>query len=54
MEALEQGQALGQKPPLKLREIWAIRIRLQLARRTRDRALFSLEQEWCQHEWCRS
>ncbi len=26
----------GQKPPLKLREIWAIRIRLQLGAKTRD------------------
>jgi hypothetical protein len=33
---------LGQKPPLKLKEIWAIRIRLQLDRRTRELALFNL------------
>ncbi len=32
----------GPKPPLKLREIWAIRIRLQLAKHTRDLALFKL------------
>ena len=25
-----KGTLVGQKPPLKLREIWAIRIRLQL------------------------
>ncbi|MEK6425785.1 MAG: integrase, partial [Burkholderia gladioli] len=31
----------GQKPPLKLRAIWAIRIRLQLAGKTRDLALFN-------------
>ena len=37
-----KGKLVGQKPPLKLREIWAIRIRLQLARRTRDLALFNL------------
>jgi len=37
-----KGKLLGQKPPLKLREIWAIRIRLQLARRARDLALFNL------------
>ena len=24
-----KGKLIGQKPPLKLREIWAIRIRLQ-------------------------
>jgi len=33
---------IGQKPPLKLKEIWAIRIRLQLANRIRDLALFNL------------
>ena len=37
-----KGKLVGQKPPLKLREIWAIRIRLQLACRTRDLALFNL------------
>lgn len=37
-----KGKLVGQKPPLKLREIWAIRIRLQLARWTRDLALFNL------------
>ena len=25
-----KGKLLGQKPPLKLKEIWAIRVRLQL------------------------
>ena len=33
---------VGQKPPLKLREIWAIRIRLQLIGDFRDLALFNL------------
>ena len=28
-----KGRLIGPKPPLKLREIWAIRIRLQLAQR---------------------
>ena len=37
-----KGRLLGQKPPLKLREIWAIRIRLQLLQRHRDLALFNL------------
>ena len=37
-----KGKLVGQKPPLKLREIWAIRIRLQLLRRTRDLALFNM------------
>jgi hypothetical protein len=39
---VEQGQAGGQKAPFKLKEIWAIRIRLQLFRRVRDLALFDL------------
>ena len=29
-----KGKLIGQKPPLKLKEIWAIRIRLQLSSRT--------------------
>jgi hypothetical protein len=37
-----KGKLVGQKAPLKLKEIWAIRIRLQLAHRTRDLALFNL------------
>jgi integrase len=37
-----KGQLIGQKLPLKLKEIWAIRIRLQLADRFRDLALFNL------------
>jgi hypothetical protein len=37
-----KGKLLGQKPLLKLKEIWAIRIRLQLDRRARALALFNL------------
>ncbi len=37
-----KGKLLGQKPPLKLNEIWAIRIRLQLDHRARELALFNL------------
>ncbi len=33
---------IGQKPPLKLKEIWAIRVRLQLAGQLRNLALFNL------------
>jgi hypothetical protein len=40
--AWNRGKLLGQKPPLKHREIWAIRVRLQLAQRSRDLALFNL------------
>jgi hypothetical protein len=37
-----KGKLLGQKPPLKLKDIWAIRIRLQFSRRSRELALFNL------------
>ena len=37
-----KGKLIGQKAPLKLSEIWAIRIRLQLTDRSRDLALFDL------------
>lgn len=40
--AWNKGRLLGQKPPLKPKEIWSIRIRLQLASRLRDLALFNL------------
>ena len=33
---------LGQKPPLKPKEVWAIRIRLQIKAKERDLALFNL------------
>ena len=37
-----KGKLLGQKPPLKLKDVWAIRIRLQLGHKARDLALFNL------------
>lgn len=37
-----KGRLVGQKLPLKLREIWAIRVRLQLGESYRDLALFNL------------
>ncbi len=37
-----KGKIVGQKLPLKLQEIWQIRIRLQLAKKIRDLALFNL------------
>ena len=37
-----KGIIMGQKPPLKRSEVWAIRVRLQLAGQTRDLALFNL------------
>ncbi len=40
--ASNRGVMRGQKPPLKAQEIWAIRVRLQIGRRSRDLALFNL------------
>jgi integrase len=37
-----KGKLTGQKAPLRLNEIYAIRVRLQLAHRIRDLALFNL------------
>jgi hypothetical protein len=37
-----KGKLTGQKPPLKLPEIWAIRTRLQLASHVRELAMFNL------------
>jgi integrase len=36
------GKLVGQKPPLRPRDVWAIRIRLQITPRPRDLALFNL------------
>ena len=37
-----KGKLVGQKAPFRLKEIWAIRVRLQLYGRIRDLALFNL------------
>jgi hypothetical protein len=37
-----KGKLVGQKAPLKLNDIWAIRIRLELGDRKRELALFNL------------
>ena len=37
-----KGKLVGQKAPLKLKDIWAIRVRLQLRDKVRDLALFNL------------
>ena len=37
-----KGKLVGQKAPLKPQEVWAIRVRLQLADNKRDLALFNL------------
>lgn len=41
-EPWNKGKLVGQKAPLRLKEIWSIRIRLQLAEQTRELALFNL------------
>jgi hypothetical protein len=41
-EPWNKGKLVGQKAPFKLKEIWAIRVRLQIAHRCRDLALFNL------------
>lgn len=37
-----KGKLVGQKAPLRISEIWAIRVRLEIYRRARDLALFNL------------
>lgn len=41
-EPWNKGKLIGQRPPLKLNEIWAIRIRLQLQKNIFELALFNL------------
>ena len=41
-EAWNKGKLVGQKPPLKPKDIWAIRIYLQNAHQIRDLAMFNL------------
>ena len=41
-ERWNKGRICGQKRPLKMQQIWAIRIRLKLAKNSRDLALFNL------------
>lgn len=41
-EPWNKDKLVGQKAPLRLRDIWAIRVRLQLQAKPRDRALFNL------------
>ena len=40
-EPWNKGKLVGQKAPFKLKEIWAIRVRLQIHRRLRESALFN-------------
>ena len=41
-EPWNKGKLIGQKYPLKLKDIWAIRFHLQLDKRIKDLALFNL------------
>jgi len=41
-EPWNKGKLIGQKAPFKLKEVWAIRVWLQLEHRTRELALFDL------------
>src|SRR5271157_3386601 len=40
--AWNKGRLVGQKRPLRPREVWAIRVRLQIKHRKRDLAMFNL------------
>src|SRR5450755_964160 len=41
-EPWNKGKLVGQKTPLKLKDIWAIRVRLEMYDRKRELALFNL------------
>ncbi len=41
-EPWNKGKLVGQKAPFKLKDIWALRVRLQMERRVRELALFNL------------
>src|SRR6478672_7792359 len=41
-EPWNKGRIVGQKAPFKLKDIWALRVRLQMEGRVRELALFNL------------
>ena len=41
-EPWNKGKLVGQKAPFKLKDIWALRVRLQMEERVRELALFNL------------
>jgi site-specific recombinase XerC len=41
-EPWNKGKLIGQKPPLKLQEIWTVRTQLRISGKTRELALFNL------------
>ncbi len=40
-EPWNKGKIVGQKAPFKVKDIWALRVRLQMESRTRELALFT-------------
>lgn len=51
---ISTGKLTGQKPALKMKEVWAIRSRPELLRRVRDLALFNLAIDGKLAAWLRS
>lgn len=45
LPAWNRGRIVGQKRPLEAKHVWAIRVRLEIAQRTRELALFNLAAE---------
>ena len=41
-EPWNKGKIVGQKAPFKVKDIWALRVRLQMEERVRELALFNL------------
>jgi hypothetical protein len=41
-ESWNKGKIVGQKAPFKLKDVWALRVRLQMESRVRELALFNL------------
>ena len=41
-EPWNKGKIVGQKAPFKVKDIWALRVRLQIEHRVRELALFNL------------
>ena len=41
-EPWNKGKIVGQKAPFKLKDVWALRVRLQMENRIRELALFNL------------
>jgi hypothetical protein len=41
-EPWSKGKTVGQKAPFKLKDIWALRVRLQMDNRVRELGLFNL------------